>query len=386
MTSTSPPASSKTSDLENTPLGSPVLNSGITDPPPFLRLPIEIHNEIYKYLVLFDPESPDDTSYFSIPCARPVLNLSILRVNKLIHDEASRILYTDNTFPIHIQTHGVEYKPEFICHSDVSNCERLFQVQYDSFWEKIEYQRDPSTNETSYYTGDVHQGGMHLKAVPEDEAEVVLFPSPRYRNLVRRLRLFIHMMRDWEYYRSKPSNLTDEMFRQFARTLFIPLVQRLRDILGEGSQHAHLDLVIWSDSTRYYFRHFFFQNAEVINDGFVADLPARFFFEAAWCVWPLTRGPWSYTLRMADPYFKRFEEIKDKALQQCDEDPALTEAEQEHLETVELKDGYTWAIEDRKMVVVDEGTILETNDRLHFRYTEPSSWEVCPEDSPFVRD
>jgi hypothetical protein len=64
--------------------------------PAFLDLPVEIRLEIYKYLLLIPP-------YNILQVVRPStkLHVALLRTNRKIHDEATPILYSQNTFVAH---------------------------------------------------------------------------------------------------------------------------------------------------------------------------------------------------------------------------------------------------------------------------------------------
>ncbi|KAI9697756.1 MAG: hypothetical protein M1836_004432 [Candelina mexicana] len=69
-------------------------------PFPFLDLPGELRNEIYQYLVVAKGEHDGSLSptrfvtWFAV--SRPIIELSILRVNKQIHYEAAAVMYRKN--------------------------------------------------------------------------------------------------------------------------------------------------------------------------------------------------------------------------------------------------------------------------------------------------
>ncbi|KAF3906024.1 hypothetical protein ABW21_db0205521 [Orbilia brochopaga] len=210
------------------------INLGVPDHPfPFLRLPREIRDEVYKYLLIFDTESYERYSWS--PCPGPQLYLSILRVNNLIHDEASQILDSDNIFPIHITISEINSKP------NDENILRPFRVLCDSFWEDFTYKREADLAEPIYYERDA--GWTRVKKISQDQAQTYPLPAPRYRNLVRRIRLFIRINR-FSADGSKSAGVTEDDFRHFARTVSMPLARRLRDILGhiESRDTAHIEL------------------------------------------------------------------------------------------------------------------------------------------------
>ncbi|KAF3909308.1 hypothetical protein ABW20_dc0108756 [Dactylellina cionopaga] len=68
----------------------------------FLDLPRELRDEIYRYFVLLDfqrkPQLGSDIPEYK----KPSLDLTILRANKQIHDEASGMLYGCNLFIIRV--------------------------------------------------------------------------------------------------------------------------------------------------------------------------------------------------------------------------------------------------------------------------------------------
>ncbi|KAJ6262605.1 hypothetical protein Dda_3416 [Drechslerella dactyloides] len=303
-------------------------------PFPLLQLPPEIRDEIYKHLVIFDTNPPEAESYRSALCDRPSLDLSILRVNKRIHDEASRILYSKNIFPIRFEIRGTgTYQGNGVFRDS-------FRAEYSTFWETLTYQRPRSYNSTgtNFYNGDLPHDGMQLTKVTEDRMPTFLFPAHRYRNLVRRLRMFVHVGR-FSFVELSPG-LLDEAFRRPLRSILMPFMQRLHSVLGERNNHAHLEILLcprssWSRNSR------------------PSVMSPEFWYELVCCAWPLTRGPWKYTLRMARDFFDSFEAVKKDALEQCDQDPPFTKKELASFETVKLREDAFWAITNGKLVVVD---------------------------------
>lgn len=77
-----------------------------------MSLPLELRLDIYRHLLLTDQpiiaQSPAYLSYHGIKPAATKKNLSpdILRVSRAVHEEASAILYEENTFQYHCQADG----------------------------------------------------------------------------------------------------------------------------------------------------------------------------------------------------------------------------------------------------------------------------------------
>lgn len=79
----------------------PVSQPARSDTPSFLDLPAEIRNSVYDFLFKFDTElrlkccgRPD----ISQAAAAPVQGIALLSTCRQIHEEATTILYSQNTF------------------------------------------------------------------------------------------------------------------------------------------------------------------------------------------------------------------------------------------------------------------------------------------------
>lgn len=110
----------------------------IDRPFPFLSLPRELRDEIYSYVLLFGPPKEP----FSIPVPlfeRPCLETSLIYLNKQIHDEATSVLYSRNTFPIQI-TMRSESCPSWLQSRNLQARDDIgykFYTEFTSFWERF---------------------------------------------------------------------------------------------------------------------------------------------------------------------------------------------------------------------------------------------------------
>ncbi|KAK6334736.1 hypothetical protein TWF718_010184 [Orbilia javanica] len=213
-------------------------------PFPFLSLPREIRDEIYTHLLVFDSEPLplESTEAFGKPTQayspfgewrrrvspifeRVSTNLSILRVNRQIHNEASEIFYGRNIFPIRILIDG----GQIIRGATV--LDYFIRARYMAPWEDIVFSNseiapvgkfgleDPSI----FCTEGTHVESRHV--------DINLGQS--YRPLVRHIRLEV-IDADFVRYSSGPpepgTNLTTSNLD--IRTQFMPLALRLQPLLA----------------------------------------------------------------------------------------------------------------------------------------------------------
>ena len=89
----------------------------IAPPPQFLRLPQEIRDQVYRYLLIdYEPINLDpkhsiilDAKPFTFKCSTSRLSSQILSSCRHIHGESYNVLYGENTFTLPIYD-GVMFK------------------------------------------------------------------------------------------------------------------------------------------------------------------------------------------------------------------------------------------------------------------------------------
>ncbi|KAK6501673.1 hypothetical protein TWF481_009502 [Arthrobotrys musiformis] len=329
---------------------------------PFLALPREIRDEVYKYFVLFDtdpPPLPSAERHLYWESLNPVsLDLSILRVNKQIHEEAARILYSQNVFTIKITVHGVpahlalkvppkEDRPL----GYETRLDESVSVSYHSLWEETNYCHivDQDHDETRKWYASNYCKPPYTRL----DSEPSLPPSPRYRHLLRNIRVEITVLRvedripGW-------SDEHDEVFRRRAKTILIPAVHKLRDTLRHDGAKGDvcIDVEIYIDLTGL----FPTKHADPPSVGEVNGLHEKFVKETVYTIWPFTVvDEWKCNVRLKQPTDQRFDELKDAALRECGRDIHGTQAdpgEQRWFEKLEFDDGLSWAMNGKRFVLI----------------------------------
>lgn len=113
----------------------------------FLSLPEKIRNEIYKYLVVQNEpicfklnsvwDSQQEVYPFKVRQGELEINTNILRVNKLIHREASILLYSRNCFYFTNEPrYGSHFEKFFNRIGMYANCIQHIKVHFPVFVEK----------------------------------------------------------------------------------------------------------------------------------------------------------------------------------------------------------------------------------------------------------
>ncbi|KAF3291413.1 hypothetical protein TWF970_000626 [Orbilia oligospora] len=156
-------------------------------PMSFLELPRELRDEIYQLVLLhgFNPRrygqrGHERTRGRRLSSPPNFSSLSILRLNKQIHDEASWVFYTQMVFPIRIVAKWSD--------REFDNCD----VEYTAPWEVIHYQYRKGRY---YYTPSIRRyisymsSGFNLCAPRETCPRGRRFPSPEYSHLIRKIQI-----------------------------------------------------------------------------------------------------------------------------------------------------------------------------------------------------
>ncbi|KAK6532551.1 hypothetical protein TWF281_006736 [Arthrobotrys megalospora] len=278
----------------------------------FLNLPREIRDEIYSYLLHFNVSPDPEHQIRSFPWERfdrLGLELSILRVNRQIHDEAAQILYGRNVFPLRICVEGSGFR---------DNHDHWFAVSYETLWEEIEY--------------NCRLGGGGRKENPNDQPNLWfkkitdsrfnMQPAPRYRRLLRRFAVSVRDYRAIHWVEELPSS--EDSTRRNAmvlRSILEPLDHRLASLVTDESQILDLDITIQ--------RCVYAENYPFLAVYGPRALDESFFRQLVYLVWPLTNGQRTYRLKMAseqDGIECLFERVKEEAFRQCSLEPRRSEA------------------------------------------------------------
>ncbi|KAJ6256879.1 hypothetical protein Dda_8749 [Drechslerella dactyloides] len=292
----------------------------------FLALPREIRNRIYSYVVLFDDplltqEAIDDICRRESPTgaeigvAPPGVDLSVLRVNKQIHEEASNVFYTQNIFSIKIVTEGWESYQGKQC----------FRARWTTPWEDIGYRFAEEEGGLGYFCPG-NYGGKLGDEIMQDEIKTYVYPSTRYRHLLRRVRIEVidtcflqQSLRPATSKRESGTKRQSVIYGLFGirasggllqrgirrvplRAIFMPLACRLRCLLANCSAQVKIDIKI--STTR-------LENFD--------DLSIKVYKELVELVSPFTRGYQVSNIALQIPFEEdheldpKYEGLKDKA-------------------------------------------------------------------------
>ncbi|KAK6343718.1 hypothetical protein TWF730_011307 [Orbilia blumenaviensis] len=240
---------------------------------PFLRLPREIRDEIYKFLLIFDPPARIRSADLELPDPPKFEVVSvpntILRVNKQIHSEAAEIFYGFNTFSVRISTLSlprwgvsrrldpctIEYTAPW--ETMAFNCRRAHSLEeIDDPYEPLAgYEPDNQLNlepgersitweyeyveslDSSFYA-DKHIRTARIISRGE-EKNILKMPAFRYHHLIRRINLdFIEC--------AIPSILTGGHIQsaEYLRMMLFPALNRLENSLEDKGKGVEVNIVI----------------------------------------------------------------------------------------------------------------------------------------------
>ncbi|KAK6533964.1 hypothetical protein TWF281_005307 [Arthrobotrys megalospora] len=165
------------------------------NPSLFLGLPREIRDEIYK-CTLKGPIAPLNTndvedlykrSHNNTPFAQdfglPGLDINLLLVNRQIHDELSSLFYSRTVFPIRIAVGPADI------YTYPSGHQHCFFARYIAPWEDVSFEWVAGTKIGGYRTGSAVLS--RIKSTYLEESDLTRHPSPRYRHLIRQVRIEI---------------------------------------------------------------------------------------------------------------------------------------------------------------------------------------------------
>ncbi|KAJ6256373.1 hypothetical protein Dda_8873 [Drechslerella dactyloides] len=326
-----------------------------TPPFPFLTLPPEIRDEIYSYLVCFNEPAihnaalpPNQPDYQPIPR----LDLSIFRVSKQIHEESSRVFYSQNVFPVRMLTE-----------SRLVGGKTYFDVWYDTPWESMIY--SAAEDAIGTYSGTIWSAGSYI-----NESDLPISPSPRYRPLLRHIRVDVVDVRI-DATRRKIEPLS-ALARAKVGKLLLPLSYRLQDMLSEAGTAARLDINVFSaladggcenchaNKREPYLvpvnttRHDLTPRIDT-TDTASEPAPTDLYEELLSTIAPLTAGPYRHTLRLSRPLAAQFGDATPAILHTCAETAAaeLTDNEKDLFKKMRISTACFWVMLKGRVHAVD---------------------------------
>ncbi|KAF3902821.1 hypothetical protein AA313_de0205815 [Arthrobotrys entomopaga] len=307
----------------------------------FLLVPREIRDEIYRLLLIEPPNPPypyhpvfhfpTDYNPISVP-------ISIFVLNKQIHTEASEIFYKETTFAIKLQTEEwvtkASSQPWFrrSAADNQDNINAVFYVRYSAPWETFAWKhKRPLPGPViklkrrgwSYNPPEDPPQPMTRKLAPLQLPDPP-FPSPRYRHLIRRIRLELYDTRLHPSWRtSKPGETHPD---SDPRMILVPFMRRLQKLIGteekkpeeEKNTQAHLDIKVYTSlcGVRLNERRIIPDEAARINS-IRTHTTAEQYKQLVETVYPLTQGGWDYTLTIPPELESIFPGFKEQILEDC---------------------------------------------------------------------
>ncbi|KAK6331401.1 hypothetical protein TWF730_004483 [Orbilia blumenaviensis] len=280
----------------------------------FLTLPREIRDEIYECLFtgytpkllphtdhllqnLDTPEKPNE------PCA---ISLDILRVSKQIHNEAASVFYGRSAFPIRVLRSDSPSITEGIYMSYLSQETPWEFLHYRYFWKDGNLcSQNPAQNLTP--------------GLPTLNENTLIVIKPTYGNLIRKIRIDAIDCHG----RLNTSDLSRSSTQ--AMKLLIPVVERLANVLGGPNRRNKLEVEINCASV---IIDSHIRSEE--NIGLMAGIPpgliantsaeslAGLYKGMIATIWPLTKGPWEYNIKIPLELSRHFPMVLEKELERCE--------------------------------------------------------------------
>ncbi|KAK6342419.1 hypothetical protein TWF718_007820 [Orbilia javanica] len=311
---------------------------------PFLALPRSVRDKIYQYVTPFPtaPSAPisaflDNRPPFELRDRSSELStdLSILLVNKQVHDEASQVLYGETVFPVRVvinesRTDG--YEPQM-----------LFEVQYETPWEEVGYTwRDK--DEIGEYCA-VNFLPRFATHIPESNGAPPPLPIPTYRHLIKHIRVDIIDKRASPY--SFKEYDVPAIMQERIKKLLLPFAHRLTQTLGPASStDTTLDIKLSS---------LFLYKEELSNFQYreeAGEETTELYTELIETVWPFTIGSWKYVLDMPLQIQKQHSKLVARVFRACDEDYSRMEGgEKKRYQALDVAVPCFWAMSNGKMRV-----------------------------------
>ncbi|KAK6503789.1 hypothetical protein TWF481_008795 [Arthrobotrys musiformis] len=308
---------------------------------PFLSLPRTVRDKIYQYAVSFPtaPSAPISAFLDNRPPfefrdrGHPSANLSILHVNKQIHDEASQILYGETVFPVRVvinesRTDG--YEPQ-----------TLFEVQYESPWEEVGYTwKDRDDIGEFCAVNFIPRFATHIP-----DSSTPSHPLPSYRHLIKHIRLDIIDKRVYPY--SLKEYHVPTVMQTRIKKLLLPFVHRLAQTLGpDAAKNATVDIKLSS---------LFLYKEELSNFQYreeAGDETVDLYTELIETIWPFITGPWEYNLDMPLQIQKQHPKLVSQVFSTCDGEYGRMDVEEKKgYQLLDVAEPCFWAMSEGKMRV-----------------------------------
>ncbi|EPS42162.1 hypothetical protein H072_3986 [Dactylellina haptotyla CBS 200.50] len=328
----------------------------------FLSLPREIRDKIYSYTVLFnDPlftqEAIEDICRRQSPTVHtfsnfPVVDLSVLRVNKQIHEEASLVFYTQNVFSVKVVTEA--YKS----YNEPKQC---FRARWTTPWEDIAYEFTEEGGLGHFCPGDY--GGKLGNEIIQDEVKTYIYPSLRYRHLLRKIRIEVIdtcFIQNFGQQNQSPRRSICVAKRQGLkgllrgtglrkpttssnklplRSIFMPLACRLRCLLAACNGKVKVDIKVSSNMV---------ENFD--------DLSARMYKDLVELASPFTQGYQTANIDLQIPFEEeyefdpKYEGLKEKVLKNCNRDRRI-ETDGQRFEDIDVELMLHWRLLKGRLVI-----------------------------------
>ncbi|KAK6510732.1 hypothetical protein TWF506_009832 [Arthrobotrys conoides] len=218
-------------------------------PSTFLLLPREIRDEIFGYL-LYCPAPRPMTQPTYPPAHLPTelrypyhkvrcKNLGLFRVNKQFHEEASEVFYRINVWPIRMVISGsCEETPE---------CFWKVHVTFEAPWEEFAYGVGEGGVGKFYDLERFYRressGELEAKEVIMD-SKPDLYPAPRYRRLLRRIRVEVI---DFRMHGSGGGDYSKRVSNKEEESILIPFMSKMKALLDPAGEEALMNIKLLRD-------------------------------------------------------------------------------------------------------------------------------------------
>ncbi|KAJ6257388.1 hypothetical protein Dda_8277 [Drechslerella dactyloides] len=303
--------------------------------PPFLRLPRELRDEIYKYLLPLAPREAHVGMWY--PSAHyptePSFKLAILRVNKQIHDEASAVLYGCSTFVFWI---NIKKRQTYANNDTSRDPKTCFDGNFNAPWERLAFTRREDT------VGAYRGYDPRTRELPPqiEESDAKIQPAPRYRALLRHVRVSV---RD---FCTSPDNRTisplSDIAREKMRRVLLPIAYRMQTSFGDAGSKLNMTIEL---RPRIY-KHGRLTLPVRLDE----DVDVGLYQEIIEMVWPLTTGPWQWRLKIPNELLALFPNAAEKILERCTQLTVITDAEKQSYSSIRPQCSSFWSMPKGELV------------------------------------
>ncbi|KAK6511531.1 hypothetical protein TWF481_000444 [Arthrobotrys musiformis] len=262
----------------------------------FLTLPREIRDEVYTYLLAISPP-PTTISYpiwngethkpYTVHCK----NLSLLRVNRQIHDEASEVFYKRNLWPIRLV---IAQK----CEQTV-DCRYNSHVTYEAPWEEVAYGSICGVGGRFYdlerFYSQQSIGALESKELIMD-TKPDLLPAPRYRKFLRHVKVEVLDFRHRDNRAPTPK-----------KSVLLPLMGRLRALLEPAGEQVTVNISL----------HRNWEVGPDVQEDAHGEKDESSDISLLEAIWPLAMGAWTSRVQTPFDYDPAGVELRDRVFKMC---------------------------------------------------------------------